>query len=102
MLESLFTSAATWFGYVGACAVAPDATCRPFLAFLALGAAASAALTLVLIACRVAYRQWAAQANPARFRDRAADVPERSRRNLLEPRLAPHAALRSPWRVAAS
>ena len=40
----------TWFGYVGMCLVAPDATCRPFLAFLALGAAAAAALTLVLLA----------------------------------------------------
>jgi hypothetical protein len=49
-MESLLT----WFAYVGSCLVAPDATCRPFLAFVLLGAAASAALTLVLIAYRSA------------------------------------------------
>ena len=52
VVESVFTVIGTWFGYVGACFVAPDATCRPFLAFLALCAAASAALTLVLMANR--------------------------------------------------
>jgi Flp pilus assembly protein protease CpaA len=44
----------TWFVYVGACFAAPEATCRPFLAFVLLGAAACAALTLVLLAYRSA------------------------------------------------
>lgn len=44
----------TWFGYVGMCMVAPDATCRPLLAFLALGVAAAVALTLVLMAYKAA------------------------------------------------
>jgi hypothetical protein len=47
-----FTTIGTWFGYVGACVVSADATCRPLLAFLALGAAAAAALALVVIAYR--------------------------------------------------
>lgn len=50
----LLTFIGTWFGYVGSCLVAPDATCRPFLAFILMGAAASAALTLVIMAYRSA------------------------------------------------
>lgn len=50
----MFSLIATWFGYVGMCMVAPDATCRPFLAFLALAAAAAVALTLVLMAYKAA------------------------------------------------
>jgi hypothetical protein len=54
VIESFFFLIAKWFGYVGACIATPDATCRPFLAFLALGAASCAALTLVLMAYRAA------------------------------------------------
>src|SRR4051812_43273821 len=53
-IESLSLLVGKWFGYVGACMSAPDATCRPFLAFIALGAAACAALTLVVMAYRAA------------------------------------------------
>jgi hypothetical protein len=50
----MLTFIGTWFGYVGMCMVAPDASCRPFLAFLALGVAAAVALTLVLLAYKSA------------------------------------------------
>jgi hypothetical protein len=54
IIESFFLVIGKWFGYVGACMFVPDATCRPFLAFVALGAAACAALTLVVMAYRAA------------------------------------------------
>lgn len=44
----IFSTIGTWFGYVGACVATPDATCRPLLAFVAMGAAAAIALALLL------------------------------------------------------
>ena len=64
----------TWFGYVGMCLVAPDATCRPFLAFLALGAAAAVALTLVLLAYKAAQERETAQVDERR-RARSRELP---------------------------
>jgi hypothetical protein len=100
VLESLFTAIATWFGYVGACAIAPDATCRPFLAFIALAAAASAALTLVLIAYRSAARRATMPVHPLRERRRTNMVPERAHRMLPERRRTSHTALHGRLRVA--
>ena len=90
----IFTSIETWFGYVGACAVSPDATCRPLLAFLALGAAATAALALVVIAYRTAAARDAA-ARDARQSDARGPTPhDRARRSLAEkgfgPKHVPH------------
>ena len=51
-IESLFTSVATWFGFVGSCVAGGGPACRPFLAFVALAAAAGAALALLLMAWR--------------------------------------------------
>jgi hypothetical protein len=56
-IESLSLLIGKWFGFVGACMFVPDATCRPFLAFVALAAAACAALALVLMAYRAAARR---------------------------------------------
>ena len=74
-----FTTIGTWFGYVGACAVSADATCRPLLAFLALGAAAAAALALVVIA----YRTGAAREQAALESERSARGPLREERIRL-------------------
>jgi hypothetical protein len=99
--ESLFTYAGTWFGYVGACVVAPDATCRPFLAFIALGAAASVALTLVLLAYRSASRRAAARVHEPIALGRRTHTLEHARRTGPEPQLAPQPALDGRLRVAA-
>ena len=56
-VESLSLLIGKWFGFVGACMFVPDATCRPFLAFVALAAAACAALALVVMAYRAAARR---------------------------------------------
>ena len=85
---ALFTSIGTWFGYVGACAVSPDATCRPLLAFLALGAAAAAALALVFIAYRTAAARERA-ALDAKLGARTPTLHERARRSLAEKGLGP-------------
>lgn len=79
-MESLLGFVGTWFGYVGSCLVAPDATCRPFLAFFALGAAASAALTLILMAYRSAQTRQASDIEERRTRLRATAAQERVRR----------------------
>ena len=100
ILESLFASIATWLGYVGSCAVAPDATCRPFLAFIALGAAASAALTLVLIAYRSARAREVSPANQPQIGARSQEVQERLRRMIAGQRLRTEPALRTGLRVA--
>jgi hypothetical protein len=90
----------TWFGYVGACVVAPDATCRPLLAFVALGAAAGAALTLVLLACRNAYARERAELEERRALGRAAEVQERLQRSLAD-RAAVKPVLQGRLRAAA-
>jgi Flp pilus assembly protein protease CpaA len=76
----LFTFIGTWFGYVGSCLVAPDATCRPFLAFILMGAAASAALTLVIMAYRSAQAREAAEIEERRAKLRTTETRERVRR----------------------
>lgn len=53
-INTFFDFVATWFGFVGSCFASPSGACVPFLAFLALGVAAAAALTLVLLAYRSA------------------------------------------------
>ena len=79
-----FAFIGTWFGYVGSCVVSPDATCRPFLAFVALGAAAAAALTLVLMSYRNALTRELADIEERRSRDRGLEMQERVRRSLAQ------------------
>ena len=92
VIESFFVMIAKWFGYVGACLVVPDATCRPFMAFVALGAAACAALTLVLLAYRAAQ---------AREQTDTPQPQERARRIPPEPRLVAKPAVQPRFRAAA-
>ena len=77
-------SIGTWFGYVGACVAAPDATCRPLLAFVALGVAAVAALTLVLLAYRNTYARDQAENEERHAAQRTAEIQERLQRSLAE------------------
>lgn len=86
-METLLTTVGTWFGYVGACVVAPDATCRPFLAFFALGAAASVALTLALLAYRSAQTRQASELEERRARLRTSATQERVRRAVAGPQI---------------
>ena len=73
----MLTFIGTWFGYVGMCMIGPDASCRPLLAFLALGIAAAVALTLILLAYKTAQ---------ARELER---VDERRRAQALPTRIEP-------------
>lgn len=104
-VESLSTLIGTWFGYVGACVAAPEATCRPFLAFLALGTAAVAALALVLMAYRAARRREMTEIEEQRAHTHGLEVQERVRRALAEPATGigtgPKPALQGRLRVAA-
>jgi hypothetical protein len=57
VIHATFDAVGTWFGFVSGCVASPSGACVPFLAFLALGAAAVAALVLVLLAYRAAVRR---------------------------------------------
>src|SRR5688500_18216793 len=91
----------TWLGYVGSCVIAPDATCRPFLAFVALGAAAAIALTLLIIAYRTRYARDAAELEERSARERTLEMQERVRRTLAGQPVVPKPALQGRLRVAA-
>ena len=82
-MGSFFTFIGNWFGYVGSCVIAPDATCRPFLAFILMGAAASAALALIIMAYRTSQASQAREAAQTEERgdeQRAVERQERVRR----------------------
>jgi hypothetical protein len=96
-----FHSIGTWFGYVGSCFASPDATCRPFLAFLALGIAAAAALTLMVIAYRKDHVQSAAEIEERRTRERTREMQDRVRRTLAGQPIAPKPTRQSRYQVAA-
>jgi glutamine synthetase len=100
IIESFVLLIGRWFGYVGACMFAPDATCRPFLAFVALAAAACAALTLVLMAYRAAQQRDSATAEPQGSRMEPV-MPQRVQRAASEPRITARPAVRTRLRVAA-
>lgn len=56
-LESLFSVTGTWFGFVGSCVAGTGLACRPFLAFVALTAAAGVALALLILAYRALQKE---------------------------------------------
>ena len=89
-----------WFGYVGACLVAPDATCRPFLAFILMGAAASAALTLVIMAYRSAQARQAAELEERRAKLHTAETQERVRRAVAARAQGTEPAIQRQYRPA--
>ena len=97
----IFAAVGTWFGYVGACAISPDATCRPLLAFLALGAAAVAALSLILIAYRKSVAGERATVQAERLGDGAQLLTERARRALAQPSVRRGAAVQARLAAAA-
>lgn len=96
----LFAFIGTWFDYVGSCLVAPDATCRPFLAFILLGAAASAALTLIILAYRSTQTRESAVIEERRARLRTLQTQERVRRAVAARSAPPKAPFDSRYRPA--
>jgi hypothetical protein len=97
-IESFFLVIGKWFGYVGACMFVPDATCRPFLAFVALGAAACAALALVVMAYRAAREREPRDAVSPAHVSAAARAP---RPFVPERRLTPRPAVQTRVHAAA-
>ena len=100
-IQSFFSTIATWFGYVGSCAIGAETTCRPFLAFLVLAIASGAALALVMRAYR-ALRPEAEQreAEERRARAQEREMQERIRRKLAA-QVAPRSASHRGWRIPA-
>jgi hypothetical protein len=52
IVSSFFGLVSTWFGFVGSCVVGPQATCVPFLGFVALAAVSLAAFVFLVRAYR--------------------------------------------------
>jgi hypothetical protein len=101
VIESFLLLIGRWFGYVGACMFVPDATCRPFLAFVALGAAACAALTLVVMAYRAAQPREAIGAETQGSRTEPGGMQQRVQRPAVDRRITPRPAVRTGLRAAA-
>jgi membrane protein implicated in regulation of membrane protease activity len=102
ILESIFSTIYTWFGFVGACVVGPNATCRPFLAFLALAIASGAALLLVTRAYRAlqghdeASDEFGAERHERVRHLRAQQQVRRAVTARVAPRQVPHRSWRLP------
>jgi len=97
---SFFSFIGTWFGYVGACVLSPDATCRPFLGFILMGAAASASLVLVIMAYRSAQAREAAEVAERSDRTRALESQDRVRRALAARSQIPSAPVQRQYHPA--
>lgn len=91
-IDSFFSVIGTWFGYVGSCVATPNATCAPFVAFIVLGAAAAAALALVLVAYQALQREENREAEERRAQARSLAAQERIRRRLARRQSAQAAA----------
>ena len=97
---SIIHSIGTWFGYVGSCVATPDATCRPFLAFVALAVAATTALVLLVLAYnRKDSPVTTAEVEDRRTRLRTLELQDRVRRTLAGQQVRP--TLQGRYRVAA-
>ena len=97
----LFADIGSWFGFVGACVANAEATCRPFLAFMALLAASGAALTLLLIAFRQRQLADSADTESDLARRRELEMKERLRRTIAARRAAVKPVYSGRYRVAA-
>jgi hypothetical protein len=60
-IEWFFAAFGAWFGFVGSCVADAGPTCRPFLAFVALTAAAGVALALLVLAFKALQKDQARQ-----------------------------------------
>jgi hypothetical protein len=99
-IESLFTSIATWFGFVSSCVAGGGPACRPFLAFVALAVAAGAALALLIMAWR-AFRHEQLQ-SPESVRARRHEPVVRVRARGPAAAISPAPAVQSRgWEVTA-
>src|SRR5437868_8676999 len=96
-LESVFAAVGTWFGFVGSCVAGSGPACRPFLAFVALTAAAGAALTLLVMAWR-AFQQ---EQTHARKQTREQSRHERVRHASAQRAGTQRAQPRRDWQVTA-
>ena len=92
--ESFFSAIATWFGFVGSCVAGSGTACRPFLAFVAITAAAGVALALLVAAVRALQQEQAREKSTGSL---AMQGYERSSATTVIARTHPAQG----WRVAA-
>jgi hypothetical protein len=58
MVEGFISAIGMWFGFVGSCVAGSGTACRPFLAFVAITAAAGVALVLLVLAFRALQQEY--------------------------------------------
>ena len=95
MVEGFISAIGTWFGFVGSCVAGSGTACRPFLAFVAITAAAGVALALLVAAFRSLQQEQAANENAAG--SLAMQGPERSSAATV----IAHTRPAQGWRIAA-
>lgn len=100
LIETLFSTVSSWFGFVGACVVGPTATCIPLVAFVALVAASGAALVLVTRAYRALQGEQDGDVEERRARVRQLQLQQQVRRAVAA-RVAPRHVAHRGWRLPA-
>ena len=99
-MGSFFGAIGKWFGFVGSCAVGPNATCIPFIAFFTLAIAAGAALWLIARAYRRLQGDDEQNAEARREQVRYRRTQERIRATIAA-RVAPRQVAHRGWRMPA-
>jgi membrane protein implicated in regulation of membrane protease activity len=99
-IGSFVAAIGRWFGFVGACTVGPNATCLPFLAFVALAVASVVALLLVLRAYRATQGDDERHAAERQARLRELRMQQRVRQAVAA-HVAPRRSVHRGWRMPA-
>jgi hypothetical protein len=100
-IGSFFAAVGRWFGFVGSCTIGPNATCLPFLAFVALAVASVVALLLVLRAYR-ATQEGVDEHHAAERQARLRELRMQQRvRQAVAARVAPRRSVHRGWRMPA-
>jgi hypothetical protein len=98
-IEWLFAAIGAWFGFVGSCLADGSPACRPFLAFVALTAAAGVALALLVLAYKALQKDQVRRIEQGRTWTEP-QLLERTPRPV-DARTAPQVASVRDWQVAA-
>jgi membrane protein implicated in regulation of membrane protease activity len=99
-IGSFFAAVGRWFGFVGSCTIGPNATCLPFLAFVALAVASVVALLLVLRAYRAT--QGVDERHAAEREARLLELRMQQRvRQAVAAHVAPRRSVHRGWRMPA-
>ena len=98
-IEWLFAAIGAWFGFVGSCVADGSPACRPFLAFVALTAAAGVALALLVLAYKALQKDQLRRIEHGRTWTEPQTLEHTQR--PADTRTAPHVPSVRGWQVTA-